>query len=73
MKYVFCVIAVILEYLVYSMIGVALGWRHGGGFLPMLLLYSAMVQHAVLLSNISTTRKKTLWLQKLMMMKKHNK
>ena len=24
------------------MIGVALGWRHGGGFLPMLLLYSAM-------------------------------
>lgn len=42
MKYVICVIAVILEYLVYSMIGVALGWRHGGGFLPMLLLYSAM-------------------------------
>ena len=42
MKYFLCVLAVIVEYIVYAMIGVALGWKHGGGVLPLFVLYAAM-------------------------------
>ena len=42
MKYFLCALAVIIEFIVYAMIGGALGWRYGGGLLPQLLLYSAM-------------------------------
>ena len=40
MKYVLCGLAVIAEFFAYSMIGVMLGWKHGGGMLPMMLLWA---------------------------------
>ena len=40
MKYILCGLAVIAEFFAYSMIGAMLGWRHGGGVLPMMLLWA---------------------------------
>jgi hypothetical protein len=42
MKYLFAVLACIALFFLYVLIGVAMGWRHGGGFLPMMLLLTAM-------------------------------
>jgi hypothetical protein len=38
MKYGLAVLACIGIFFVYAMIGAALGWRHGGGVIPMLIL-----------------------------------
>ena len=35
-----CGLAVIIEFFAYCMIGAMLGWRHGGGALPMMLLWA---------------------------------
>lgn len=40
MKYVWAILAIIGEFLVYCMIGGAMGWRAGGGFLVTLLMFA---------------------------------
>ncbi len=42
MKYVVAVIACGGLFLVYAVIGASLGWRHGGGFIPMMILISVV-------------------------------
>lgn len=38
MKYFLAILAIIGEYLVYAAIGVAMGWKHGGGAIVLALL-----------------------------------
>ncbi len=38
MKYVIAVIACVAEFFAYAVIGALLGWKHGGGFIPMMIL-----------------------------------
>lgn len=42
MKYVLCVLAVIAEFIAYALIGGALGWKYGGGLIPMMLFYAVV-------------------------------
>jgi len=42
MKYGLAVLACIGIFFVYAMIGAALGWRHGGGVIPMLILFAIL-------------------------------
>lgn len=40
MKYVLAILAIIVEFFIYAAIGGALGWKAGGGVLPMLLSFA---------------------------------
>jgi hypothetical protein len=41
-KYALAVLACFGIFMVYVFIGVALGWRHGGGYFPMIILLVAL-------------------------------
>lgn len=42
MKYVFAVIACGAEIGAYAVIGALLGWQHGGGIIPMAILFAVL-------------------------------
>ena len=42
MKYVLAISACVGIFITYAIIGAALGWRHGGGLIPMLILFAAI-------------------------------
>jgi len=42
MKYVLAIIACAAIFLIYVVIGAALGWENGGGVIPMSILFSAI-------------------------------
>jgi len=41
-KYVLALIACVSIVIVYALIGAALGWKRGGGIIPMMLLCAAL-------------------------------
>lgn len=41
-KYTLAVLACGAEFLAYAFIGVLLGWKHGGGYVPMVILFSVV-------------------------------
>ncbi len=42
MKYVLAILACIVIFIAYVIIGAALGWRHGGGLIPVMILFAAI-------------------------------
>lgn len=44
MRYVYALFTCILIVLVYAVIGALLGWRHGGGAIPMLILVGLLAK-----------------------------
>lgn len=40
MKYVIAVVACFAEAILYALIGALLGWKHGGGIIPMIILFA---------------------------------
>lgn len=42
-KYTAALVACVLVFLLYVMLGMALGWKHGGGAIPQLLLVAVWV------------------------------
>ena len=43
MRYVYAIGACIGLFFVYAVIGGILGWKHGGGAIPMILFFAAVV------------------------------
>ena len=42
MKYVLAILACVAICIIYVVIGAGLGWKHGGGVIPMLILFAAI-------------------------------
>jgi hypothetical protein len=42
MKYIIAVVVCAAEFLLYILIGIFLGWKHGGGNIPMMILFSIL-------------------------------
>ncbi len=42
MKYIIAVVACAAEVFLYGLIGVFLGWKRGGGVIPMMILVAAL-------------------------------
>jgi hypothetical protein len=43
MRYVYAISACIGLFIVYTIIGGIMGWKHGGGAIPMILFFAAVV------------------------------
>ena len=41
MRYFFAILACFALFIVYTMVGLMMGWRHGGGIIPMLIFFAA--------------------------------
>lgn len=41
-SYIVAVLACIGIFIIYAVIGALLGWKHGGGILPMIILFGAI-------------------------------
>lgn len=51
MKYVVATLAGLGIIIAYAFLGVAIGWKHGGGYLPLLVLWSVVVASWVAIVN----------------------
>ncbi len=43
MRYVYAIAACIGLFIVYAVIGGIMGWKHGGGAIPMILFFTAIL------------------------------
>lgn len=42
MRYFVAVAVITVEFFLYSILGAALGWKHGGGAIPLIILVAVM-------------------------------